>query len=176
MCIGFQPNLVTKTGHQMELVRPGNPPRHLLGTSASCRPLHQGYSLAFYDIIDAHPLVCDPCCKSSSPSDVGNWSFTLAEHLLLIPSKYHFLMHRQLVLHPRHDSLARVFPGIDRVNGNGGNRTIHAEVEGVVVTVESGDNHSTIVGAGGVELSCMVNGHLQKCTRCIAIANMEMST
>merc|ERR1719234_1750350 len=125
--------------------------------SASYRPLHQGDSLAFYNIVDPYPLVRDPCCKSSPPSDVGNWSFTLAEHLLLVPPEYHFLMHRQLVLHPRHDSLARVFPGIYRVNGNAGNRTIHAEVECMVVTVESGDNHSTIVGAGGVELSCVVN-------------------
>ena len=72
-------------------------------------------------------------------------------------------MHRQLVLHPRHDTLSRIFSGINRVDGDGTNRSVHAEVKGVIVTVEAGNHHSAIIGAGGVELASVVNRNLVDC-------------
>ena len=116
-----------------------------------------------WQVVDSDPLVCDPSCKPAPPFDVGNWSFALTEHFLLVPPKQDFLMHRQLVLHPRHDALSRIFSGINRVDGDGADRSVHAEVEGVIVTVEAGYHHSAIIGAGGVELASVVNRNLVDC-------------
>ena len=66
-----------KAGHQMELIRPGNSPRHFFGACASSGPLYKQDCIAFNHVVPAHTLVRDPGCKSSPPLDVGNWSFTL---------------------------------------------------------------------------------------------------
>ena len=45
-----------KAGHQMELIRPGNSPRHFFGACATSGPLYKQDCIAFDHVVPAHTL------------------------------------------------------------------------------------------------------------------------